>query len=198
MKNSNELANFRSLPDLLAYVRETEAVTAIFDKIDRAYHSFSLNTPEIRSHREFTDAIAGLIRHIYQFGLAVPKIVGYNAALSDGLDLINSHYENQGVMGFEAALLDATDRDGPGPEYALRRLTEIIRDLEVQRYLNAKFISAIDPTDRDAHRRIVEHIFEMYSFLLPEAICDSQPDRFAKFYRELLELITSSDSILRP
>ena len=193
MKNLTEHTVVKPLAQLLAHLQDSEAAIEIAEKIDRALQSFQPRPAEIASHREFINAVAGLVSHLYQYGLPFPKRMTHSSALSEGLDLLDRYYESSGILGFDAAFLDATDKKGRGPEFVLRRLSEIIKEREVRQYLNYRYLSAIDPTDRDTHRRIVERLIEEHGPLLPDDLRTGNPCRFAKYYRDLLEMIISSD-----
>jgi hypothetical protein len=193
MKNSTERTPVKPLNELLADLQDSDAVVELSEKIDRAFQSFESRFAGIASHREFVDAVAGLVKHLYQYGLPIPRTMTYSSSLSEGLDLLNRYYESSGILGFDAAFLDATDKDGTGPEFVLRQLSEIIKEREVRQYLNYRYLLAIDPTDRVVHRWIVERLIEELGPLLPDDLRTGAPDRFAKYYRNLLEMVISSD-----
>ena len=184
----------KPLNEFLADLQDSEAALEISEKIDRALQSFQPGAVEIASHRELIDAIARLVEHLYQHGLSVPRTLTHRSALSEALDLLDRYYESGGILGLDAALLDATDTDGKGPEFVLRQLSEIIKEREVRQYLNYRYLSAIDPTDRDMHRWIVERLIVEQESLLPQDLKTGNPARFAKYYRDLLELVISSDT----
>jgi len=193
MKNSTERTPVKPLAQLLADLQDSEAVIEISEKIDRALQSFQPGSAGIASYREFNDAIAELVKHLYQYGLPFPRTMTPSSALSEGFDLLDRYYESDGILGFDAAFLDATDNKGRGLEFVIRQLTEIIKEREVRQYLNYRFLSVIDPTDRDTHRWIVERLIEEQGPLLPDDLRTGNPGRFAKYYRDLLEMVISSD-----
>ena len=193
MKNSTERTPVKPLNELLAELQDSDAVVELSEKIDRAFQSFQPRSDQIVSYREFINAVAGLVKHLYQYGLPTPRTMMHSSALSEGLDLLDRYYESSGVQGFDAAFLDAVDKNGKGPEFVLRQLSGIIKEREVRQYLNYRYLLAIDPTDRVAHRWIVERLIEEQGPLLPDDLRTGNPDRFAKYYRDLLEMVISSD-----
>jgi hypothetical protein len=198
MKNSSDPIATKSLTQLLASLQGIEDTTKISERIDQAYFSFRPKLMEIGSYCEFINEIAGFVRHLYRYGLTIPRVVSTSFSMSEGLDLIDRYYESCGIRGLDAAYLDTADEKGRGFEAVLHEVAEIIKDIEIRRYLNSRFLTLIDPTDRDTHRRIVVHLVGEYGTLLPREFHTGNPARFAKYYRELLELIISSDSILHP
>jgi hypothetical protein len=134
------------------------------------------------------------VRHLCQHGLSIPRTLTHRTALSEAVDLLDRYYEGGGIQGFDAALLDATDKNGKGPEFVLRQLSEVIKEREVRQYRNYQFLSLIDPTDRDTHRQIVERLIVEQGSLLSDDLKTGNPARFAKYYRDLLEMVISSEA----
>lgn len=196
MKNLSEYTLVKPLSELLANLQDTDAVVAISEKIDKALQIFQPRFAANVSYREFNEAIAGLVKHLYQSGLSIERTMTHSLALSEGLDLLDRYYESGGIQGFDAAYLDATDKNARGPDFVLHRLAEIIKEREVRLYQSYRFLAVIDPTDRDLHRWLVERLIDDQGHLLPDDLKTGNPARFTKYYRDLLELVISSEAFI--
>ena len=193
MMNSTERMVSDALGELLIELQSNDAINEISERIDRAFQSFGLTQTEIVSHRRFIETITDFIKHMYEHSLCVPRPMTKTAALSEGLDLLERYYESDGTRGFEAAYLDVSEESGRGIEFVLRQLAEIIKEREVSRYSNSRFHLAIDPTDGEAHMRIVKFLADRYGPMPPINLTQERPWRFAKHYRDLIEIVVSTE-----
>jgi hypothetical protein len=186
-----------SLDELFAQLRGASVIRIIHERIDEARRHFKTGLMEIKSHRDFNQQTALFIQYLYSDGLLAPRRISLRAAMAEGLDLLERHYEgNGGMQGYDAAYLDAVDSQGRGFDFVLSQLAEGIRDREIFRYTNGQFSVLIDPSDWNTHKRIVEEIVEKYVAFLPDDICFGSPDRFINYYRDLIEVILSSDQTI--
>ena len=193
MKNLTRMTESRVLSKLVIELQDVSAISAITERIDRAFHSFGPTQLGILSHCDFIDTVARFMRHVYEHGLAMPSIITHSVALSEGLDLLDRFYESGEMRGLEAAYLDVYDADGRGVEFVLRQLAETVKEREVHRYRNSLFLMAIDPTEAEEHMRIVKSLAERYSHMLPTSLTGENPWRFAKYYRDLIEVVVSTE-----
>ena len=196
MKNLTKVTESRFLSELLRELQTVGAVSAISERVDRAFHSFGFTQLGMLSHGAFIDTVARFTRHMYEHGLAVPRTMTRGEALSEGLDLLDRYYESGETRGLEAGYLDACDASGRGIEFVLRQLAEIVKELEVYRYRNSLFLLAIDPIDGEAHLRIVKSLAESYGPMLPTNLTNENPWRFARYYRDLIEAVVSTNQFI--
>ncbi|MCX6827692.1 MAG: hypothetical protein NT002_00170 [candidate division Zixibacteria bacterium] len=185
------------LDELFAQLRGASVIRIIYERIDEARRHFKTGLLELKSYRDFNQHIAEFIQHLYSHGLLVPRMISLRAAMAEGLDLLERQYEgNGGIQGYDAAYLDAVSSQGRGFDFVLSQLAESIRDREIFRYTNGQFSLLIDPSDWNIHKRIVGEIVEKYAAFLPDDICNGSPDRFINYYRDLIEVILSSDQTI--
>jgi hypothetical protein len=185
------------LYELFTQLRGASVIRIIHERIDESRRHFKPELIEIKSYRDFNQQIAECIQHLYSDGLLVPRRVSLRTAMAEGLDLLEHHYEgNGGMQGYDAAYLDAVGSQGRGFEFVLSQLAESIRDREIIRYTNGQFSVLIDPSDWNTHKQIVEEIVEKYAAFLPDDIRFGNPDRFINYYRDLIEVILSSDQTI--
>jgi len=197
MKNLTRNTESRVLSQLICELQDVDTINAISARVDRAFHSFGSTQLGIVSHCEFIDTVARFIRHMYEHGLAVPSIMTHSAALSEGLDLLDRFYESGEIGGLEAAYLDVYDANGRGIDFVLRQLAETVKEREVHRYRNSLFHMAIDPTEAEEHMRIVKSLIENYGPMLPTSLTGENPWRFAKYYRDLIEVVVSTEHFVK-
>jgi hypothetical protein len=197
MKNLIEKIKTFPLDELFTQLRGASVIRIIYERIDEARRHFKSGLIEIKSYRDFNQQIAECIQYLYSDGLLVPRKISLRAAMAEGLDLLERHYEgSDGMQGYNVAYLDSVGSQGRGFEFMLSQLAESIRDREIFRYTNGQFSLLIDPSDWNTHKQIVEEIVEKYAAFLPDDIRMGSPNRFIKYYRDLIEVILSSDQTI--
>lgn len=185
--------NKASLDEVLAALEDPVRINRISDRMEDALQAFRVN--EISSHIEFNGELRRFACHIYRTGLPVPRVISPRTALSEAIALLDRHYG--GDNGYYEAYLDAIDKEGKGFDFVLRSLTEMIKEIEIERKVNWQFASTIDPCDREEHLRIVTEILARFGSYLPEGILSGNPARFVRNYRQLLEIIISTNSLIK-
>jgi hypothetical protein len=164
-------------------------------KIEEASDGFDIDTLAVSNHQEFNDCISRFIGHIYENGLVFAKILDSRTSLSEAISLLEQHYENQGTSGYDAAYLDAIDESGKGIQFVLRGLTELVKTLEVSRWLESYYASIIDPVDKGQHLKIIIDLVKKYPIHFPDNIREGNPARFINYYQDLIELVVSVEKL---
>lgn len=182
-----------ALDTILRILLCTSKPELISNKIDEALDSFDIDAFIVSNHQEFNDCISSFIRHIYNNGLVFPKILDSRKALSEAISFIEQYYEHQGGCGYDAAYLDAIDESSRGIQFVLRELAELVKTIEVSRWLDSCYASNIDPIDKNQHLEIIIHLFGKYSPYFPDNILKGNPARFIKYYRDLIDLVLSGE-----
>jgi hypothetical protein len=186
-----------NLDVILSTLIDSDMPESISQKIDETLNSFNIDALFVSSHEEFNDCIGGFIRQIYGNGLVLSKTLDSHTALAEAINILEQYYENQGASGYDAAYLDVIDETGKGIQFVLRELAELVKAMEVSRWLNSVYISLIDPIDKNQHLEIVKSLLEKYSDHFSTGIKESSPVSFIKSYRELIEIVISSENLNR-
>jgi len=163
----------------------------ISNKIDEALDSFDIDAVIVFSHREFNDCICRFIRQIYGNGLIFPKALDSRTALMEAISLLEQHYESQGAAGYDAAYLDTVDESGKGIHFVLRELAELVKSIEISRWLESCYVFIIDPIDKDQHLEIIIDLLRKHPIHIPDSIRMGNPASFIRYYRDLIELVVS-------
>jgi hypothetical protein len=160
---------------LLADLDEEKLRLEIDSRIDAAIGSFSVAPGPVRSQRAFLDAVADLVRHLYQWGLRVPRSLTPTQARAEAVFLLERDYRRPYDAGFDAALLDATGSDEQGLQLVLSSLVEGIKLSERQMYVRWIFTKHLAGCSWSTERAIAGVILEKLSAVLPPSLvrCDS-------------------------
>jgi hypothetical protein len=165
----------------------------ISKRINETIDSFCAGGIDVSDHQTFNDCISRFIGQIYKNGLVFPKTLDSRTSLAEAISLIEQHYESQGASGYDAAYLDAVDKSGKGIEHVLRELADFIKSTEIAHWLNSFYLSNIDPIDKNRHLEIIIDLLKKYPLHLPDNIRKGNPARFIRYYRDLIELVVSSE-----
>jgi hypothetical protein len=175
---------------------KSEVPEQISGRIDAAFESFILMKYTVKSHQDFNCCIADFIQHIYKNGLLQAKLLCHKTAIEEAIDLLERYYDSQGARGYDTAYLDALEDSGGGVDSVLRQISEILKGVEISKWINSYFVSVIDPLDKDQHLEIIKTIFGNYPSHFPKLMTNGNPARFISLYRELIESIVSSEKSL--
>jgi hypothetical protein len=196
MRNLIEMEEITDTEKILTILQDQTIPNRISEQIEEVVNRFGASDIEVKSQSDFNREIARLLQQVYQNGLLSNRAVSARTALSEALDLLEYYYDAQGSQGYDAAYLDAVSPYGKGFESVLRQLGEIIKQRELQRYINWLFASILDVTDWDSLKALVSGLIDKFKPFLPEDILKGNPARLIKYYRELIEMALSTDNLL--
>ena len=181
---------------ILAILQDQTIPNRISEQIEDVVNRFSASDTEVKSQNDFNREIARFLQQVYRGGLLTERAVSARTALSEALDLLEYYYDAQGSKGYDAAYLDAVSPYGKGFGFVLKQLGEIIKQRELQGYINWLFASIFDVTDWDSLKALVSGLIDKFKPFLPEDSLQGNPARFIRYYRELIEMALSTDNLL--
>ena len=144
--NSNDENEAAAIIDRIFDLLDEEQIRHVIDEpIEAAVAAFRLEEKPPLSHRDFHQAIAGLVRHVYKHGVPLPKMLSPSQACAEAISLLEAGYESAEARGYEAALLDVLNPAQNGLELVLAGLTESIKAQERRKYVEWVFASTLGP-----------------------------------------------------
>jgi hypothetical protein len=175
---------------------ESLLVCRIDEPVDRAFADFELPEPAEYSHSVFVETIARFVQHVY--GRAMPpRRLTPAQSRAEACALISRAYEGTFANGYEGALYDAADRDGPGLELVVARMAEVIkleRHRDYRRWVKGRFVDSADWATKCA---LVAFLLTRSTAAIPDDLRGSPPERLADDAFELLELCLEADQVFR-
>ena len=185
------------LESILTILINSDVPDIISKKIEIAIKDFEASPTKIAHHQEFNYQIAEYIRWIYRKGLIIPISLNDRQAFSEAVNLLDSYFDSLGTGGYEAAYLDAIDEMGKGIGIIRQEIAEIIKTIEISRWVDSLFFTIIDPLDKQQRLEVIKALLEKYAGDLPENIKKGNPAQFANYYRQFLELAASGERFTR-
>jgi hypothetical protein len=165
----------------------------ISQRIKETMDSFFAGGIDVSDHQKFNERISEFVRQIYGNALMFPRMLKSDAVLAEAINLLDQYYESPGGRGYDAAYLEAVDKPGKGIEHVLRELADFMKSREITHWLNSFYLSNIDPIDKNLHLEIVKSLLGKYFNHLPDSIRERNPASFIKYYRNLIDLVVSSE-----
>jgi len=195
MKNSNsqDVKNktLQVLGTLLARL-DTNHISHAFDRVLDSYiDQYRIST----NHAEFNREIAGFLQAVYLIGVRPSMTLSIREATAKAISLLNRYRNSQGAEGYEAAYLDAVYSGEEGIGDVCFQLLQIVKESEIRKYRDYVYATTIDPSDWRLHINITAGIIELYGEFLPPLIRESPPVRFSWYYKELINMVLSSQDI---
>jgi hypothetical protein len=183
-----------NLTDLLA---DDQLAKSVEEPIDLAAQVFRLNIVVPITHSEFNRVISAFVRHIYQSGIPLPRHLSDRQALSEAVFLLEKYYQNEGVKGYDGAMLDAVGGDMGCIEMVLSRLVESMKLAEREKYVQWAFVENYSMLDWNEQERIVSAFMKQNETLLPTELLELDPARLVDDFHEIFIQYMSTESLVR-
>jgi hypothetical protein len=195
--NSNPDHPAEKIIDFLTEKLSQERIVSEIDEpIYNAIQSFSLKIATPVTHSSFNHIIAAFVRHIFEFGLRLPRYLSDQQALSEAVSMLEKHYHGTHVKGYDGALLDAAGNSGEGTELVLSILAEAIKAVQRKKYVESVFALYLDHLDWAQKLQIVSAYVEQNGEYLPSHFLQSPPARFTGDLQDLIINHVDTDSSL--
>lgn len=147
------------------------------------------------NNAEFNREIASFLQTVYLIGVKPSMTLSIREATAKAVSLLDRYHNNQGAKGYEAAYLDAVYSGEEGIGDVCFQLLQIVKESEIRKYRDYVYSTTIDPSDWQFHVNITQGIIELFGEYLPPLIGESPPVRFSWHYKELIEMVLSSQDI---
>ena len=129
-----------------------------------------------------------------EFGAWIPHHLSNREALTEAVYLLERHYQNENVKGYDGALIDAIGRGMEGLELVLSRLTESIKLTERGKYIEWAFVDNYFSLDWGKRQCIVFTYIKQNETLLPTELLEVEPARLVNHFNELFINHLSNES----
>jgi len=183
--------------DVITAKLDDSLVKSQFDEpIDKAARQFTHKVGCPITLETFHKLITEFVMHVYSKALNACWITSAEP-LGFTIELLENHYDSTYGRGYIASILDANDACQGGIDMVLNQLTQIIKDIERQKYLNAVFAVNINPTDWQLKCEIVSILLEEYGQFLPEHLLQCKPWELANEIPSIMYKYICSDSTLQ-
>lgn len=183
--------------DVITTRLDDSLIRSQFDEpIDKAARQFTHKDDCPVTLETFHKVITEFVVHIYGKGLNACWVISAEP-LGYVIELLENHYDSAYGRGYIAAIFDANDAYQGGIDMVLNQLTEIIKDVERQKYINAVFAINIDSTDWQLKCEIVGILLEEYRQFLPEHLLQCKPWELANEIPSIMYKYICSDSTLQ-
>jgi hypothetical protein len=171
---------------------DTKQISNAFDK---ALERYLEQNREPKNHTEFNQEIARCIQIIYRIGVKPGQSLSAQEAMAKAIDLLDRYCNNHGSRGYEAAYLDVVYSGEASIGDVCYQLFQMIKEHEIRKYQNYVYSTTINPLDWQLHLDITKGIIELFGEYLPPLIVESPPERFSGFYKDLIDMVLSSQDI---
>jgi len=178
------------LDSIFKQLNEDRIRQLIDEPIDAVLDNFTSSLRQSGQSRTPSEVFSEFVRCVYADGLGAKWHIVNAEATS--LSLLEGHYQGLWSDGYCAAVLDATNSNMAGLDFALAQLAEIIKTKERQEYVQAVFARQIDPCDWYLRCEIVKVLLDRYGLLLSPALGECPPSQLVDQIPALTIAIISS------
>jgi hypothetical protein len=185
------------LEHLFDLLNEEQIAKKVDEPIDLAVQVFRLKIAVPITYSGFKQVIAALVHHIYQWGIQLPHHLSDREALTEAVYLLERHYQNENVKGYDGALIDAIGRGMEGLELVLSRLTDSIKLTERGKYIEWAFVDNYSSLDWNKRQIIISTFIKQNETLLPTELLEVEPVRLVNHFNELFINHLSNESSIR-
>ena len=191
--NNRQRAN-ELLAELFGLLDETVIRTQVDEPLDRALSTFHNPIGNTFSHQAFHQAIAGLITHLYRYGMRLPRHLDAASALAEGIQILQLAYQGTHTRGYEGAYLDARQE---GIKPILMRMVEILKALERRKYQRWAFIHCIESKPWPIQYAMVESLLHQQGPWLPPLLLERSPAELVDAIQTLVMAIINVDLMIQ-
>lgn len=179
-----------ALFDLLSPERITKEVE---EPLDRAVNTFQIERAP-STHSAFNRLISAFVRHLFRYGLHLPRNLSNRQALAEAIFFLDTGYQNENAGGYECAMLDAFDTNSTGIGLVISQLAESIKAVEREKYINWAFANNFYHLDWNARERIVAVYLKKYEIILPAELIGLDPARLVNHIPSMITDHISTES----
>lgn len=197
MNSKQPFSGTKVIENLLDLLNEDTMQREIDEPLDAAKQSFRIEPSDTISHLKFNQVIAAFIQHIYNEGSRLNRYLSYQEALAEAILLLQRYYPNEYKEGYTTALIDASSGGREGLELVLSELTESVKVVEREKYIQWAFTTNIDHLDWGLRCRIVDAYIQKNKELLPGHFSDIDPARLTDFIHNLIFNHMAADNMVR-
>jgi len=198
LKNSKHALIPENIIDSIMELLSEERVTSEIDEpIDLAAQAFQFEVKDPLSHPSFNRVIGRFVRHLYERGLRLPRLLSDQEALTEAVSLLEKSYRGIHTVGYDGALLDASRSKLEGLDPVLSCLAESIKEAERGKYVEWVFFDNVDQLDRAARYQLVSTYLTRYKNILPPHFQEIDPAQLADHFKDLILNHLSVDSQMK-
>jgi len=187
-----------SLTAILHLLDERNIQRQVDLPIDRAVTGFSL--PKVRVANlpvsAFLDRLAEFVGHLYREGLLPSRILTQDQARSETVHLLETIYERWEGREFESAYVDCVSGGGVGLDNLFSKLTDALKSMHRNRYINWVLTSHVRSLDWRGKRDLIIACVDRFGPWLGEEFRKGPPERFVRKCDNLLLTLAHSGGTL--
>jgi hypothetical protein len=193
----NSVNTEKILNEILQLLDEDTIKRHIEEPIQNAASKFILEKKTPLTFYQFIQTIGKFIQHIYGTGFPIPIKLTDTQAKTEALVLLEEGYQTPYAHGFCAAYLDTLNSEPDGIEYIISQIAELIIHKKKTQYIQWAYCSQIDPKNWQLKNRIAKTIFDQWEKFFPDSLRQCPPEQLSNNIPELINIILSSDQIIR-
>lgn len=160
---------------------------AIESPIDKATAEFSFHTEGTITYIRFTHVISAYVRHIYKTALPFPRTLSDREALAEAVHLLIHHSDAEGPDRYGAILASVVGGGRKELEMVLLQLSEIIKELERQKYKRWVFTRYFWILDWERQCQVVSSYKKSVSQSLPPEMARLKPEQLVEYFEDFIQ-----------
>ena len=170
---------------------------AIEGPIDKATAEFSFHSEGTITYICFNHVISSYVRHIYQTALPFPRTLSDREALAEAIHLLIHHSDAEGPDRYGAILAAVLVGGKEELEGVLLQLSEIIKEIERQKYKRWVLTRYFWGLEWRSQRCIMASYKESISPTLSMEMQKLKPEQLVAYFEELITMDLLCRNIFR-
>ena len=127
----------------------------------------------------------------------IPQLLTPEQSLQEAIHILQNGYQSSTVKGYDAALLDATNPAHDGIPLVLQRMTESIKSMEKQKYIQGIITTHIHQTDWRTRCQMARFLLKKDEQYLPARLRQCNPTQLVDNCSALIMLHLQIRNLLR-
>ena len=160
---------------------------AIESPIDKATAEFSFHTEGTITYIRFNHVISDYVRHIYKTALPFPRTLSDREALAEAIHLLIHYSDAEGPDRCGAILASVVGGGRKELEMVLLQLSEIIKELERQKYKRWVFTHYFWILDWERQCQVVSSYKKSVSQSLPPEMERLKPEQLVEYFEDFIQ-----------
>ena len=191
--NSDDEREALIIDETLKLLGDEYRYNHIVNPIEKIALDFQYSQDRPITYRLFINTLGLFVQSVYKYGVRVKQEITKDQARSIAYMILENGYIGMNSSGFNAAYLDAINKEIEGFELVLSKMTEIFTSMEHAKHVRWVYESRLGHLDWETKCSIGQLLLKRMEPYLPNDLARCLPAQIADHLEDLLNLMIASE-----
>jgi len=191
--NSNHEIEARIIDEILNLLGDEYIYKHIVNPIEKIAIDFQYSQDRPVTYRLFINTIGFFVQNVYKFGVRVKQEITKDQARSIAYMILENGYIGTASSGFDAACLDAINKEIEGFELVLSKMTEILTSMEHAKHVRWVYENCLGHLDWETKCSVGQLLLKRMEPYLPNDLARFLPAQLPDHLEDLLKVMIASE-----